>query len=147
MLKYLIWLIIFMPFLANAQHCKKHTFRTGLIGKITIVQGNIMPSPEITNTSNSTPLTTKIAICSLISTDALPEKIIKTIPTKVICTTTSDKNGNYCIKMAAGKYSLLVKVKDGWYVSYFDNQDLSPITITKKQVLKKDIIVKLNTTE
>ncbi len=128
-----------------AQLGKKYRYKTGIKGQITDVSGmNLMPSPDAP-TPKGVALATKVVICKPISMDGAIEKVLTTVPTKIIRTTYTNKKGFYNVKVPAGQYSILVKIAKGWYVSYVDGTTASPVLVKKGTFTHTDIQVSDNT--
>jgi hypothetical protein len=138
-----IFLVVSLSF--YAQSGKKYKYKTGVKGQITDVSGmNLMPSPDAP-TPKGLALSTKVVLCKPITMDGAIEKVITTIPTKIIRTTYTNKNGFYKIKIPAGKYSILVKISKGWYVAYVDGTTASPILVKRGRFTLNNIQVSNNT--
>ncbi len=125
----------------------KLTALQGVQGQVFQQKGNSMPMKG-QKTSKGTFLHTMVYIfepTSLLKVEGLNGQICTKVNTVLVDSTMTDIDGKYKIALKSGKYSIMVKFGQGFFVPYFSGtQDLSIIEILPKTISQLDIIVNVN---
>lgn len=117
-------------------------------GTITQAVGNLMPSPDA-STPKGKLLQTTIAFCEpLIYNGENPsDGLYANLPTKLVKETSSNTKGFYNVQLDEGKYSVFVKIKEGWYAREVTDTYVNLLVVEKGKKIVKNIDVKFNTTQ
>lgn len=117
-------------------------------GTITQAIGNLMPSPDAPIPKGML-LQTTIAFCEpLFYNGETPrDGFYANLPTKLIKETSSNNKGFYKVQLDEGKYSVFVKIKDGWYAREVNDTYVNLLVVEKGKKVVKNIDVKFNTTQ
>lgn len=113
---------------------KEMTVKQGICGEILWKAGNLMPSPD-RPVSQGRPVVRELFIYELTNMEIAKPKdgFYQFIPTKLIGKVTSNEQGEFCIDLPEGQYSLFVKEdKKGFYANSFDIAgNIYPVTVEK----------------
>lgn len=116
--------------------------REGIKGKIYRVQGNRMPSPGEPRPAPQ-PFSTTLYIYELTNISQVKKadgSFYSAINTKLVKEVTSDKKGNFKVKLPPGQYSLFVKKDELFYANIFDEKNnIYPITVEKHKFTTLEI--------
>jgi hypothetical protein len=116
----------------------------GVCGTVIWKEGNLMPSPD-RPVSHGKGVLRDVVIYELTKTDQVTSEggFHRNIKTKLVKKIASDANGNFCISLPEGQYSLFVwEEGKGLYANSFDDKNnIFPITIQKGKVEKINITV------
>jgi len=116
----------------------------GIKGKVEWISGNQMPGPD-KPTSKAKPIVREIFFYEATSIEqAISESgvFFSNITTKLVKTVTSKKNGNFCVKLPPGTYSIFVKEPSGLYANAFDtNACIQCVTVRPKEYTQQFILV------
>lgn len=115
----------------------------GISGKIIWKEGNLMPGPGSSNTSNRsvqrTMLVYELTNLSQANKDGY---FFKDISSKLVTQSTSDKKGCFAINLSPGVYSLFSQEEDGIYANEFDGQgNIFKVEVKKGQVTEVQFII------
>jgi len=123
----------------------------GVMGKVTWLEGNQMPTirseKDSSNTAvnpKGTPIKRTLKVYSLTNMiDAKEENgLFTSIVGEPIASFESDESGNYSIELSPGKYSIFTVEEGGLFANSFDVQgNIQPIQIKKGEWVKKDIVI------
>ncbi len=145
----LIISILCMPFYGciSLSSQTKLTALQGVQGQVFEQKGNTMPMKG-QKTSKGTFLHTMVYIfepTSLLKVEGLNGQICAKVNAVLVDSMMTDKDGKYKIALKPGKYSLMVKFGQGFFVPYFSGtHELSIIEILPKTFSELDIIVNVN---
>ncbi len=124
-------------------HSSKKTIE-GIRGHIFEQQGNGMPLKG-KSISKGVALSAKIYAfepTQINQVEGLNGPVCSKVNTRLLDSTSSDKEGNYFIALKPGKYTLLVKYESGYFVPFFSGMnELAIIQIQPNRVSDLDIIV------
>jgi len=117
--------------------------RSGIQGRVYLVKGNQMPSPDI-KPAPPKGLVTMIYIYELTNISQVKQaarpSFYSTINAKLIKTVGSDADGHFKVKLPPGQYSLFIKKDDLFYASIFDDkQNIAPVAVTKGSYTNVDV--------
>lgn len=142
MIKYLF--TILLCFGCVSQHTNKQ--QQGVYGIVTEITGNQMPSPDLpkTNTQRQALAATihfypPIAITDLQLNEHGLYKPLNSV--QPIATCVADKYGKFRQALPAGKYSLIVVLKDGWFAHQSDGSTIQPVQIDSSKWTEKNVQV------
>jgi hypothetical protein len=124
-MKYLTLAFVFCTFSVFAQQ--------GIKGKVEWVSGNQMPGPG-KKESAAQPIVRKIHVyeATTIAQTSQNGVFFSNITTKLIKTVKSKKNGQFCIKLPPGEYSLFIEEEKGLFANSFNGQNrIQCITVKK----------------
>jgi len=131
-----------MPKVVKAP-CSK-IFKQGIRGKVSYLEGNLMPSPdgELRMPNKVVQRTLGIFAPTPVSktTNNGDMTFYSDIQTKCLYLIKTDKNGCYSFNLPDGKYSILVWEENKWFGTIFDeNMVINPIVVEKGKVTNLDI--------
>ncbi len=118
----------------------------GVYGIVTEITGNQMPSPDLpkTNTQGQA-LAATIHFYAPIATTALQlneHGLYKPLNSvRPIATCVADQSGKFRQALPAGKYSVIVVLKDGWFAHQSDGNTIQPVQIDTSKWTEKNIQV------
>lgn len=115
-MKYLLLALTFCVQVLYAQQ--------GIKGKVEWVSGNQMPGPGKKETK-AQPIVREIYIYEATTTQQAASQgatFFSDVSTKLIKTIKSKKDGNFCVKLPPGEYSVLVKEDHGLFANQFDGK-------------------------
>ena len=143
MMKYLLFLLLCGG--CVSQQSNKQSPQ-GVYGIVTEIIGNQMPSPDLPKqTTQGQPLAATIHFFAPIATTDLqlnehglykPLNAIQPIATCV-----ADQSGKFRQALPAGKYSVIVVLKDGWFAHQSDGNTVQPVMIDTGKWTEKNIQV------
>ncbi|MDG1276303.1 MAG: carboxypeptidase regulatory-like domain-containing protein [Algoriphagus sp.] len=123
----------------------------GIMGKVTWLEGNQMPTIKSEKDSSitsvnpkGTPVKRTLKIYPLTNLMDVKEQngLFTSIAGEAIVSIESDETGNYSIELSPGKYSIFTVEEGGLFANSFDGQgNIQPIQIKKGEWLKKDIVI------
>ena len=135
-----ILFLIFSSFTTvNFLFCKKQ----GIEGKVSLIKGNQMPSPD--RPKSSPPgLKTKVYIYELThSSQAIAASspvFFSIIKTKLIAEVESDSTGHFKVKLKPGEYSMFIKKDNLFYANITDDKNnLAPVKVEKGKFTQANI--------
>ncbi|WP_288425426.1 carboxypeptidase-like regulatory domain-containing protein [uncultured Spirosoma sp.] len=147
----LLGLVVGIAHTASAQKPKPHKatkqktmpIKQGICGTVLEKRGNQMPSPDDPRpASDGQPVVREVLIFPLLNAsqvDMGENGFINSVrQAKPVKTVKSDKVGNFCISLPAGRYSVVVRDPKGLYANLSDAQNnIFPITVEagKKQTV------------
>ena len=116
---------------------KKVTITEGIWGTLIQMEGNLMPQYNPKKSTKTFPIQREILFYEYTTKEGVNRKYdyIYEVYTKLIATTTSDKEGFFELKLVSGKYSVFVKEKNYLYpVRRDEDGGISTITIPSSKV-------------
>ncbi len=128
---------------------KGEKIQQGVAGQVFELTGNQMPSPDRPVNHDGNPIQTIVYIYELTNQSEQTQEagVYTNITTKKIAAIKTAANGEFKIALPEGKYSLFVKVEDGYFANLFDDKmNIHPITISKDQITTTKVKVDYNAT-
>lgn len=118
--------------------------KQGVCGTVIWKEGNLMPSPDRPQPQGKG-VTRYIVVYELTRMDQVESEggFHRNIKTKLIKKVSSDTQGNFCLDLPEGKYSIFVwEDSKGLYANSFDGQNnIFPVTVQKGKVEQITITV------
>lgn len=118
--------------------------KQGICGKILWKAGNMMPSPD-RPVSQGRPVVRELYVYELTNMEIARPKdgFYQFIPTKLIGKVVSNEQGEFCINLSEGQYSLFVKEDTkGFYANSFDTfGNIYPVTVEKGKVSQITFVI------
>ncbi len=116
----------------------------GIRGQVFEKKGNTMPMKG-QNASKGALLQTMVYVfkpTSLLEVEGLDGQICTKVNSVLVDSAKTDLDGKYIISLKPGKYSLMVKYGQGYFVPYFSGtNELSIVEIVPMKLSELDIIV------
>jgi len=147
----LLGLVLGVFHMASAQKPKPHKatkqqtmpVKQGICGTVLEKRGNHMPSPDDPRPAgDGQPVVREVLIFPLLNAsqvDMGENGFINSVrQAKSVKTVKSDKAGNFCVSLPAGRYSVVVRDPKGLYANLSDTQNnIFPVTVEtgKKQTV------------
>ncbi|MEB2784962.1 carboxypeptidase regulatory-like domain-containing protein [Algoriphagus persicinus] len=121
----------------------------GVVGLITWLEGNQMPTIAVTgkknkNTKIGEPVKRTLRIYPLmkISDVTLENGLFKSVAAKPITEVETDENGQYTVNLSPGRYSFLTVEEGGLFANIFDGEgNIQPVTVKENEWTLLDIVV------
>lgn len=134
--------LFFLAFVgcAGSSQIKNSPIQQGIQGNILIEKGNRMPDPD-----NSVPgppgFATTVFFHPVTELQQLtPTAIVglfQHINTKCVDSVATDATGYFSLLLPAGRYSVFVKYKDGFYANWLNEKNqVAPVEVIENQVTK-----------
>lgn len=125
---------------AGSNVVNKSIIQQGISGFILIEKGNRMPNPERPLTAPPG-FATKVFIHPVTEMNQLfpstTAGLFQMVNTPGIASITTDSTGFFSVALPAGKYSVFVKYKDGFYANWFNEKNqVAPVEVIENQVTK-----------
>ncbi len=114
---------------------KAQPVQQGIKGNVLLIEGNVMPSPNDTSyirRVEGVPVEREIFIYKLTHMSDVVHKgsLLHQISSEKIGSYKTDTNGLFSISLPPGKYTLLVKEGDGFFVYKFDGKgNVGPVEV------------------
>lgn len=142
----LIISILYMPFYGciSLSSQNKLTLLQGVQGQVFEQKGNAMPmkGQKISKGAYFHTMVYIFEPTSSLEVEGLKGQICTKVNTVLVDSTMTDTEGKYKIALKPGKYSLMVKFEEGFFVPYFSGaNELSIIEVLPKTFSELDIIV------
>jgi hypothetical protein len=118
--------------------------RGHLVGKVTEVVGNQMPSPTPQSKATSFGVVREIFVFELTNQKQATREnyFYKSITTRLIAKKKTKADGSFQIKLKAGKYSIFVKEQDGFFANQLDGEgNINKVVIEPKKTTSLDLRV------
>ncbi|MBL6448010.1 carboxypeptidase regulatory-like domain-containing protein [Fulvivirga sp. 29W222] len=115
----------------------------GVKGQVFWFEGNFMPGPGQSNKGR--PVQRDILIYEVTSMDEATKEnqLYNEIPSRLIKTVITDKNGKFSTDLPPGTYSIFTKEKEGLFANVFDGEGhINPVTIKAGEIT--EIIININ---
>jgi len=118
------------------------TLKQGVKGKILLLKGNFMPSPEA-KAKQGVGVKREIAFFELTREDQTEagksSGFYKRVKTKLIKRVYSNGNGCFLAKLSTGKYSMFVKEEGEWYANSFGpNGEIFEVEVKEGDFIQLD---------
>ncbi len=123
----------------------------GVMGKVTWLEGNQMPTIKSEEELKDEPVNPKgmpvkrtLKIYPLTNMmDAKQEDGLYTsVKGEPVASVETDENGNYSIELSPGNYSIFTVEENGLFANTFDGQgNIQPVTVKKGEWTEKDIVI------
>ncbi len=125
----LFLLVMISFFLISCTSLKngQYTIKQGVFGKVTWIQGNMMPSPDLPASGLRKPSQRTIKIYEYTNLNQVNGEapLFTNVKTKLIKILKSDENGYYQANLLPGKYSIFTVEKgDKLFANTFDGEGL-----------------------
>lgn len=118
--------------------------KQGVKGTVTVVTGNQMPGPGATP-SAPVKVDRQVLIYEITNVKEVEMEgvFVKKINKKLVAKICSKKNGRFKIKLPAGRYTLLIREKEGLFANIFDQENnIHPILVKSGQFT--EVTVQIN---
>ena len=131
----LLLLLLTLSTVSCAQKPTRSAAFQGICGTVLVKRGNHMPSPDAPPPKVQ-PAEREILIFPLLNRSQIQAGengfITSVGEVKPLKTIRSDKAGNFCVRLPAGRYSVVVQEPQGLYANLFDAQNnIFPVTVKK----------------
>ncbi|MEB2781287.1 carboxypeptidase regulatory-like domain-containing protein [Algoriphagus sp. C2-6-M1] len=121
----------------------------GVVGLVTWLEGNQMPTIAVTgkknkNTTIGEPVKRTLRIYPLmnISDVTLENGLFKSVAAKPITEVETDENGQYTVNLSPGRYSILTVEEGGLFANIFDGEgNIQPVTVKENEWTLLDVVV------
>jgi hypothetical protein len=126
---------------------KKKVNFVSLCGKVTELKGNHMPDPDAPQTTHETAGTGVQRMVYFFApastgTGATGTGFFKKVDAIFIKKVKTDTQGNYCIRLPKGSYSVFTKEAEGFYANKTDGEGiLNPVLITTAKPANFDLVI------
>lgn len=143
MMKYLLSLFLCVGCISQQSNKQNPQ---GVYGIVTEIMGNQMPSPDLPKPAiQGQALAATIHFFAPIATADLQlneHGLYKPLNTvQPVATCIADKSGKFRQALPAGKYSVIVVLKDGWFAHQSDGSTVQPLMIDAGKWTEKNIQV------
>jgi hypothetical protein len=134
-LKPVLFLLLFAIFTACKPSQSRKSFQ-GICGTVIFKSGNYMPGPDRPQ-PKAQPVVRDVLIYELTKIDqaeAAEDGFYSKLKTKLIKKVKSDKDGQFCVDLPVGSYSIFVQEEKGLYANLSDGQNnIFPVTVEKNR--------------
>jgi len=144
-------LLVSLLFLASLGGPQTPAVKQGVLGKITVREGNFMPGPNrkkpLANAASDKTASREIYIYELtnLSQVKVSEGFYSHIKTKQIAKVVTGPDGMFQVALKPGKYSLFSKEPAGFYANMLDgDSNIYPITVTENRLTLVDFVIDYN---
>lgn len=145
----LLFLFLTALFTANScsssRHLNEQKIQQGIEGKVQIVKGNNMPSPDVPP-AKPKPYPTTVYIHAL--TDAAQIKklsnngLFAAVSTPLISSVLTDSAGHFLVELPPGQYSVFVKYENGFYANWFNEKNqIGPAVVEEKKITQLKLLI------
>ena len=125
--------------------------KQGILGKITLREGNFMPSPDRKNSpANAAPektATREIYVYELTNVNQAKAEggFYTQIKTKLVTKVVTEPDGMFQVALKPGKYSVFSKEPGGLFANLLDgDNNIYPVTVTENRLTLVDFVIDYN---
>ena len=116
-----------------------------LMGVVVLSEGNQMPNNQLEESSRG--VSREVLIYELTNVSDAQEsgQLYSSINSKVLKRTKTNAKGEFKVKLTEGKYSVVIKEGEGYYINQFDKENnIHPVLIETGKTTKTTVTINYN---
>ena len=116
-----------------------------LIGTVVLSEENQMPNNQVSRAPKGVRKEILIFELTNVSETQASGKLYSSINSKLLKTTKTNAEGEFKVKLTEGKYSVVVKENDGYYINLFDkDNNIHPVMIEGNKTTTTTVTISYN---
>ena len=153
MIKQIAISFLFLPIFLCCSSQKKMTvsnqqIKQGITGQVFELTGNFMPSPDNPNAKyEGTPMKTKVAVFPILNNASMQKKngLFVNMESQSVSEVITNEKGEFFVALDEGRYSVLIKLPNGYYAnSYDEKMNINVVTVKKDSLTNVKMKFDLN---
>lgn len=124
---FLLSVFLFVGCATHSQQAKTSI----LSGELRELVGDFMPSPDLPRNLSGMPLQARVAITPAVAAEGKQTPFFKTLPARLLKEVKTDAKGKFRLRLPPGRYSVFVKLEEGWYANLIQDGLIQPVYLQK----------------